>query len=74
MGNQSIYNVFLTILVIHLHPLPGTCSVPGTTLEMAEHDTKLSLVLKDFTVRDGATGGISEMRSIRKLAAKRQEC
>lgn len=32
----------LTILTIYLHPLVSISSVPGTTLEMAKHETKLS--------------------------------
>lgn len=46
---------------------------------MEDHDTKVSIALKDFTVRDRATGGggggggISEMQDIRKPAAQRRK-
>ena len=40
---------------------------------MEDRDTKVGPALKDFTVRNRATGGISEMQDIRKSAAQRRK-
>ena len=64
---------FSTFLAIDLHLLLSTSSIPSTALGMEDCDTKVGPALKDFTVRDRATGGISEMQVIRKSAAKRRK-
>lgn len=40
---------------------------------MEDRDTKVGPALKDCTVRNRATGGISEMQDIRKSAAQRRK-